>query len=594
MSNLRVANAQNSMFERARILWLEVKLVGGKSLLKTPLVIAFMLLATLLDLLGVGLIAPFVTLLMSPNSASVVLPLGLSKMLGSQPLHALGITLIVVFAVKALATFRLQGSISRLSESIRADVMTRLLHSYQHQPYRFHLNHSSAELSGRLIWYSQAFASGFIGSFMRLMADSFVFIALGVLIALANPYALLFLAIVLVMVSVLVLRTIRKKSAEVTESNAQLTTEVVHSGNQALGGLREVRILGCESYFLARLRKAANGLVDSAAKMAVINLIPRHSIEFAMIVFLVLLVFFSRSGGESGATLVPLLGLIGAAAVRLMPASTSLLSGFNSLRSNRFAVAILARDLSSNDQAPVATTLPTTTAKHGHAAPRFVSLSVQSLSFAYSASAGPVIENLNFQISAGETIGLLGPSGAGKSTLADLLLGFLAPTQGKVVVNGKDLKEITREWQSMVAYIPQQSYLIDDSLRRNVALGVADADIDDAAVVQALEDAQLGALLRQLPGGLDTQLGERGVRFSGGQRQRVSIARALYHDREFLVLDEATSALDAETENEIVATIRALKGRKTILLIAHRESTLAVASRTIALNPRLKTLPDLA
>ena len=575
------------MLERVRILWLEVKLVGGKSLLKTPLVIIFMLLATLLDLLGVALIAPFVTLLMSQNSASVVLPLGLSKILGSQPLHALGITLIVVFAVKALATFRLQGSISRLSESIRADLMTRLLHSYQHQPYRFHLNHSSAELSGRLIWYSQAFASGFVGSFMRLMADAFVFIALGVLIALANPYALFFLVIVLGIVSALVLRTIRKKSAEVTESNARLTTEVVHSGNQALGGLREVRILGCESYFLARLRKAANGLVDSAAKMTVIGLIPRHSIEFAMIVFLVVLVFFSHSSGGSGGALVPLLGLIGAAAVRLMPASTSLLSGFNSLRSNRFAVAVLARDLASTVHVPMATALSATKVKHRPSdGQKFVSVAVQDLSFAYSASAGPVVENLNFQIDAGETIGLIGPSGAGKSTLADLLLGFLTPTQGSVVVNGKNLKEITREWQSMVAYIPQQSYLIDDSLRRNVALGVADADIDDAGVVQALEDAQLGPLLRQLSGGLDTQLGERGVRFSGGQRQRVSIARALYHDREFLVLDEATSALDAETENEIVATIRALKGRKTILLIAHRESTLAVASRTISLNPR--------
>ena len=583
------------MFNRVRILWLEVKLVGGTSLGKTPLVVVFMLLATLLDLLGVALIAPFVSLLMAQNSAAVALPLGLSKILGSQPLHALGITLIVVFAVKALATFRLQGSISRLTESIRAELMTRLLHSYQHQPYRFHLNHSSAELSGRLIWYSQAFASGFVGSFMRLMADGFVFVALGVLIALADPYALLFLVIVLAMVSILVLRTIRKKSAEVTESNLRLTTEVVHSGNQALGGLREVRILGCESYFLARLQTAANGLVDSAAKIAVIQLIPRHSIEFAMIVFLVALVFFSQTGGDSGAKLIPLLGLIGAAAVRLMPASTSLLSSFNSLRSNRFAVAVLARDLSIKDHTPIAGALTAAMTKPAHTrAPRFVSVAVQNLSFAYSASAAPVIENLDFQINAGETIGLIGPSGAGKSTLADLLLGFLAPTHGCVVVNGCDLKEITREWQSMVAYIPQQSYLIDDSLRRNVALGVADADIDDSAVVQALEDAQLGALLRQLPSGLDTQLGERGVRFSGGQRQRVSIARALYHDREFLVLDEATSALDVDTENEIVATIRALKGRKTILLIAHRESTLAVASRTISLNLRPATSTDSA
>ena len=173
-------------------------------------------------------------------------------------------------------------------------------------------------------------------------------------------------------------------------------------------------------------------------------------------------------------------------------------------------------------------------------------------------------------------------------SLADLLLGFLDPTAGRVLVNGKDLRGTHRDWQSMVAYIPQQSYLIDDTLRRNVALGVADAEIDDNKVHAALQDAQLGQVLRGLASGLDTPLGERGVRFSGGQRQRVSIARALYHDREFLVLDEATSALDEETEREIVETIRSLAGKKTILLISHRESTLAVANRCIALTPLQK------
>ena len=267
------------------------------------------------------------------------------------------------------------------------------------------------------------------------------------------------------------------------------------------------------------------------------------------------------------------------------------------MRGNRFVVGVLARDLALDAAAkPSASTElipyerpeigPLSSKSQATKLPRFQKLSAEAIAFSYAADRNSVFESLSFEINAGETVGLVGPSGAGKSTLADLLLGFLDPTAGRVLVNGCDLRGAHREWQFMVAYIPQQSYLIDDTLRRNVALGVPDAEIEDDKVRAALEDAQLGPLLRELSAGLDTKLGERGVRFSGGQRQRVSIARALYHDREFLVLDEATSALDEETEREIVETIRALAGKKTILLISHRESTLAVANRCITIKPK--------
>ena len=582
------------MLARLRVLKAELFFVGGSSLKRAPLIVLFMLFSAALDLLAVALVAPFVSLLMGKDAAMALFPDWLLNLLGADPVGTLGIALIVVFTGKALATFQLQGTITRMTESIRAELMTRLLSAYQHRPYRFHLDNSSTELANRLVWYTQAFAGGFVGSGLRLISDSMVFVALGTLIALANIIALILLLVVLSIVFIFVLFYTRHRAAKLNQSTAAMTAEVMHSANQAIGGLREVRILGCEAYFLARLSKAGRGLVDASAHLAVINLVPRHAVELAMIVFLVALVFFSRMDGASGAALLPLLGLIGAAAVRLMPASTALLSGMNQMRSNRFVVGVLARDLalekaampspekSFADQVNEVRPLP----KVPNAVPvqRFQKLSAEAIAFAYSADRNAVFENLSFEINAGETVGLVGPSGAGKSTLADLLLGFLDPTAGRVLVNGKDLRGAHRDWQFMVAYIPQQSYLIDDTLRRNVALGVADAEIDDAKVRMALEDAQLGQLLRELPNGLDTKLGERGVRFSGGQRQRVSIARALYHDREFLVLDEATSALDEETEREIVETIRALAGKKTILLISHRESTLAVANRCISIK----------
>jgi ATP-binding cassette, subfamily B, bacterial PglK len=573
--------------QRLRIVFNEARFVGGASLRNAPWIVVFMLFAALIDLLAVSLIAPFVSLLMGRGVATVLLPNWLLLALGSDPLGTLGIALLVIFALKALATFQLQGTITRLSESIRAHVMTRLLSAYQHRPYRFHLDNSSIELSNRLMWFTQAFASGFIGAGLRLVADSLVFLALGLLIAFASLPALVLLLTVLLGVFLLVLLYTRQRAARLAQSTAHMTAEVMHSVNQAIGGLREVRILGCEAYFLARLTKAGTGLVDATWRLAVLNLVPRHAIELAMIVFLVGLVFFSRISGDAGSAILPLLGLIGAASVRLMPASTSLLSNIAQMRGNRFVVGVLAADLAGSTAAPLKTDVnsaPTNPIQHVQAMDEFHGIQAKKVAFSYSLNRKEVFADLSFEIKAGETVALIGPSGAGKSTLADLLLGFLDPTAGQVLVNGTDLRGNQRAWQSMVAYIPQQSYLIDDTLRRNVALGVADADIDDTRVLRAIEDAQLSALFSQLPGGLDAQLGERGVRFSGGQRQRVSIARALYHDRQFLVFDEATSALDEETEREIVATIRGLAGKKTILLISHRESTLSVAGRSIAIR----------
>jgi len=580
---------------RLRTLIAEVKLVGGSSLKKIPIIFALMLISVFLELAGVVLIAPFVGLLMG-NTLSM-LPQWILKLLGPDPLKTVGIAIVVIFLTKAIATLILQGTITRMSESIRGNVMTRLLDAYQHRPYRIHLEQPSSELINRLLWYTGAFANGFVGSALRFLSDALVLLVISVTIAIANPKAMLLLALVLFIVFSFVQLYIKDKLARATSIQARMTSEVIHSGTQALAGLREVRILGCEDYFLSRLSKACDGLVEGSRKQTVLSMIPRQSIEFTMVSFIVALVFLSRYFDSSDPNLLPFLGLMGAAAIRLMPASTSLLTSFNQVRGNRFAVAALARDLSQRGDAAVSKTLATPTIGKSVKQPglrkAFSTIEANSISFAYSATGPMVIDQQSFAIRAGETVGLVGNSGAGKSTLADILLGFLEPTSGEILINGSSLKAggaaAMASWQSMVAYIPQQSYLTDDTLRRNVALGVADGDIDDAAVLKALEDAQLGSVLRQLPKGLDTELGERGVRFSGGQRQRVSIARALYHDREFLVLDEATSALDVETEREIVQTIRALAGRKTILLIAHRETTLAVCSRLLRLGPQQRS-----
>lgn len=572
------------MRNRLRTLREEVRLVGGKGLKRAPMIVVLMLISAMLDLAGVALIAPFLGLIVGNTAVLRWLPPEIIAAMGDDPLVFLGLALIILFAVKALATFVLQGAISRMSESIRADLMTRLLSAYQHRPYAWFLNQNSGDLVNRVNWHTHAFSTGFVGAGLRLGADTMVFMALGALILYANWMAFLLQMILLGAVFIVVHSVVRKRSTAHLQAQGRLNGEVVQSVNQAMGGLREIRMIGCEDYFLARMSRAAFGLVDSVTKTTVLNLVPRHAIEFVMVVFLVSLVFITRASEISSAELFPLLGVIGASAVRLMPAGTSLLTNFNSMRAYRFVVSILAQELA--DVSKDASTAKGSGKANTTTLGEFKEIRTEKLKFTHQGSQSAVFTDLDFRITAGETVGLMGPSGAGKSTLADLILGLLTPDGGSVLVNGFPLSEVRRDWQSRVAYIPQTPYMLDDSLRRNVALGVAESQIDDDKVLAALNDARLDQFLSSLPEGLDTNLGERGIRMSGGQRQRVSIARAIYHDREFLVFDEATSALDVETEQEVIETIRALTGRKTMLIIAHRDSTLACCTRLERLGPR--------
>ena len=376
-------------------------------------------------------------------------------------------------------------------------------------------------------------------------------------------------------------RLFRKRLRYFGKQSNQMSTSMVQGIHEAVEGLKEIRILGKESHFHQKVNKCVHVLALINRSSNLITMSPRYLLELLIIGFVVMFVtgtlFFSHNNVQS---LVTTLGVFGVAALRLMPSANTLISSLMQLRVQRNTVSRLYKDLvwikKINFEAPtlISSSNPEL----------FRNITLEHVSFRYPSMCTDALNQISLEIRSGESIGLIGSSGSGKTTMVDVLLGMLKPHQGQIMFNGKSLDTSLADWRQQVAYLPQQVFLIDNTLRCNVALGLSVDEIDDSRIEEALRKARLLEMVEQLPQGFDTMLGERGVRLSGGQRQRVALARAFYHERSVLVMDEATSALDNETELEIVEEIKHFKGKKTMIVIAHRLSTVQHCDRAYRLE----------
>jgi ABC-type multidrug transport system fused ATPase/permease subunit len=349
---------------------------------------------------------------------------------------------------------------------------------------------------------------------------------------------------------------------------------------QGLGGAKDAKLLGRESNFLDQYRVHNTQSARVGQFQATLQMLPRLWLELLAVVGLATLVITMLAQGRGPTTIVPTLGLFAAAAFRLMPSVNRTLGALQGLRYSLPAVNTLHDELRLAMAEPAGGEQ-----RQGTAIPVFqTDICLANVSYTYPSAAVPAVDDLNLRIRKGESVGFVGPSGSGKSTLVDVILGLLTPSAGRVLVDGENIQTNLRAWQDQIGYVPQSIYLTDDTLRRNVAFGLPNEAIDNDAVGRAIRAAQLHEFAAGLPQGLETLVGERGIRLSGGQRQRIGIARALYHDPAVLVLDEATSALDTATERGVMEAVTALRGNKTILIVAHRLSTVANCDRLYRLE----------
>jgi ATP-binding cassette subfamily C protein len=535
---------------------------------------------TLVEALGVGIVVPFVYLIVSPEELQaypVTQHIYTLLRIDSHEEFILWAcaAIIIVFVLKNLYLTIMLYIQSWFISRKRVDLSARLFTAYMHSPYTFHLQHNSAELQRNATGETAIVCNNIIRPLLLLGTDIMVACVIALLIILADPVSFIIAVTLLGTSSFLFYRSIRKKIAEMGKKRQEQAKKQVMSINQGLGAVKEVKLLGREKHLTEIFVENVAGLAHFDRFQQFITPVPRYFNESLIVIGAMSIILSAIIRGQNVNAILPILSLFAVAGYRLLPAVSHITSSLTTIQTNKVSLDVLYNDLRM---------LAETTPPTSHPVPRTVSypktsdnhhviVELVNVFYQYPEADTYALKGISLQVAQYTSVGIVGPSGGGKTTMVDVLLGLLTPSDGHVLVEGQDIQENPGSWQRRVGYIPQSIYLADDTIRNNVALGLPDDQINDEQVWKAIELAQMKSWIETLPDKIDTVIGERGVRLSGGQRQRIGIARALYHAPDVLVMDEATAALDNETERAFVQAINSLSGKKTMIIIAHRLST---------------------
>lgn len=558
------------------------------------------ILTSVLEALGIGLIGPFLSIASNPESLHEIILLnwihqGLGLQSNRHLVLVLGLGIATVFVIQSGLYLLAQTSIYRFSFNQKRILMSRLMKAYLAAPYTFHLSRNTAVIIKNIQGETNQFTTGCLLPLLKLITNLIVMVALLSLLAYTNSL-LLIMILGLLLPTFLLFQKLGNKFYKWGKIRSKSQKEMIRVINHGLGGFKETRVIGCESYFQKQLEQQAHKFARTATLFQSSQILPGILIKTSLIVFVILFVsLYQLFSEENIQDLTAVMGVFAVAAMRLIPTSSQFIQSIGQIRNSGYALDKLFLDLKEIEKRKEQNQLKifpgSRQGKLAKVKPDESQLmdfrstiELVDVTYSYPGTSEPAIDDISLSLKKGESIALIGKSGSGKTTLVDIILGLLELESGDIRVDGASIYDNLRSWQNLVGYIPQSIFLIDDTVERNIAFGVPDDKIDEERIYKAIQAAQLEELIEQLPEGIKTGVGERGVRLSGGQRQRIGIARAIYHERDILVLDEATAALDNETESRVTEAINALAGTKTMIIIAHRLSTVEHCDRVYCLE----------
>lgn len=531
-----------------------------------------MLLGALFEVIGIGMIPIFVSIIASPQTIlriEILSPLwdalGIND--GGDLLVYGSLLLICVYLVKNTYTIFSKYIQARFIWGRYVYIGNNLFRLYMSAPYEFQLNRNSSELLRNVTQEAQNLAIHVMTPLLKLMMDVVLITGIFALLLWVEPLITICVFILLGGGGGIFLKLIREKTRSlglIAQKDRGLMIKVV---NEGLEGFKDVRVLNRESWFNKKFGYHISRYSKSQTYREMTAQATKPVIETIAVTGMLLIGLMLFWQGKSLDSVIPVLTLFGAATIRLLPAIQESARAFTDLRYYSTSIDPIYSDSCELNQSA---TKSVSKLRKEETIQFLDSIQFRDVSYSYPGSATQAVSRMSLTIQKGQAVGFVGSSGAGKTTVVDLLLGLLTPQSGEVLVDGRDIQMNLSAWQRNIGYIPQFIFLADDTIRRNIAFGLPDDEIDEEKLKTAIEASQLTELVGSLPGGLDTIIGERGARLSGGQRQRIGIARALYHNPDVLILDEATSALDNTTEKYVIEAIERLKGERTIIMIAHR------------------------
>lgn len=541
------------------------------------LLTALFFITSIFDIVGIGAIGYFLIIMMNPEIVrhipiiNILLPRSWSI---QHTLILLGCLILFAFLIKTTLSCFVQKKLISYCFEVGARIRLQLMELYLYAPYSYFVGQHTSEITNRILGYASNYASLCLISFMTVLVHSVFIMAITSFLFVLHPIITLMLIVMFSFIFFVHTLLVRGRLYIAGQNVNTSASQMIKSVQESFLGIKEVRILSKEKYFINTMKTASKIFADSNGLIGVYQKLPLYFLESGMFIFIIILCISELSLDVKVQSIIALCGILVTAGLRLLPSLFQWVSAMVGMQSTEHTLEVIYDNLvHSKENFNHEAAWPKNMSMENKQFMHFENITFNDVSFRYPQMEIYALKSVNLTIKKGQSIGIIGTSGAGKSTLIDLLLGLLTPTHGQILLDGAPFSD-RAAWVTKFAYIPQNIYLLDASIKQNIIFGELESFVDQPRLHKAIQMAQLENVISNLPRGVDTHIGENGIKLSGGQRQRIALARAFYHEREIIVMDEATAALDNETEHAVVESIKHLHQIKTLIIIAHRYTTI--------------------